>query len=509
MSNQPFATPSFGKPTTWTPTGTFGRYTIERQLGLGGMAQIWRARVDGESECVVLKTALPHLAADPAFSAMFVREAALSIQFSHPNIVAVQDIGAIDGRFFIEMEYVVGRTLRQLMRKVGQDNSFLGLDFVLTVMIDCCNALDYVHSFCDLSGHTLGLVHRDLSPENLMVSASGLTKLLDFGIASSDVASNLTQAGQLKGKLHYMAPEVFLGARPDPQRDIYALGVTLFELLTGRRPFDAKNDAELMFSISKGEMVEPTRYRPDLPAELQQVVLKAMAHEPKARYDSVRTLRAALREVCAALDIEDEHSAVSRALIEYFPRPEAEDPNTQDIEPRSNVSGASALPHYVGRQREPKGVDNPRPSAIRRARAATLTPIPSAQHADIFSVTRSGPRASSPSRSDLFTPAPQRDLHSSPFELYSRPGTRPESSRNDSFIGAVPVAVREPTAPQRDRQATRHFERGVALARDGHIHEALHEWQRAVELDPNNATFQTNVRLAQQRLDDDRENNQR
>lgn len=504
MTNQPFATPSFGRPTTWTPTSSFGRYTIERQLGLGGMAQIWRARVGGESGFVVLKTALPHLAADPAFSAMFVREAALSIQFSHPNIVAVQDIGAIDGRFFIEMEYVLGRTLRQLLRRATEQKAQLPLDFVLAVMIDCCNALDYVHSFCDLSGHSQGLVHRDFSPENVMVSASGLTKLLDFGIVSSEVSSKFTQVGQLKGKMHYMAPEVFRGARPDPQRDIYALGVTLFELVTGRRPFDAKNDAELMYKISNEAATPPSALRKDLPDALESLIKTAIAKRPQDRFDSVRQLRTALRTVAEELEPMADHACVAETLARYFPNIDAEDPGSQDLVAADSASAPSSPSIPSNRSSISHYTEPPPRVPLSRARSATFTPIPSAA-SDLFSTSRPRPRNSYVSRVDIFTSPQQRVMETNPFALYGRSEIRETPTPSDSFLPMEP----EPPAPRPARQAIEHFERGLAYQRSGQVRDALDEWERAAELDPNNATFRTNVRLARLRLDTDSENNQR
>jgi serine/threonine protein kinase len=516
VTTSPFETPNAGVAGARTD-----RYTIDRQLGIGGMAEIWRAKLNKTSDWVVLKMALPHLAADPEFSAMFVREASLSIQLCHPNIINVQDIGCLSGRFFIEMEYVDGRTLRELLRRVSEEKTMLSLDFVLSTMIDCCNALDYVHTFCDLFGSPLGLVHRDLSPENVMVSRDGQTKVLDFGVASAPSAVQ-TQAGQLKGKLHYMAPEVFQGARPAPQRDIYALGATLYELLTGRRPFVAKNDAELMFRISEGKLNSARTMRPDIPLELDALVTKALAKNAKDRLSTVREFGAELTKMATNLDHQNRRDCIAEAMARFCAMPE---PAIVPPKPAPFASENHKL----------EFVATPDPLAAIRSRMSSL-PVaesrslefesaapPSSFYTptDLFSRPRTEPPRQDPnysdvfSRSDVFTPA---DATFTPVTTFTPSKSfTPVSGRavgSDIFAlyGRAETQIPAPAAPvesEESAKASLHFERGLKFREQGLLQAALEEWNQALTLNPHNKMFQANIRRVKQRMDLDFENNKR
>ncbi|MEL7240396.1 MAG: serine/threonine-protein kinase, partial [Planctomycetota bacterium] len=244
---------------------------------------------------------------------MFCQEAAIGLELSHPNLVEVTDYGRFDEHHFIEMEYWQGRTLRQLLHKSTVHNRPVSVSVALAAMIDCCYALAYVHSFQDGRGRAERLVHRDVSPENLIMGDFGVTKLLDFGIASSP-ALNVTEADERKGKLHYMPPEAFTAQPVDKRRDLYAVGAILYELLTGQQPFRGENDVELMQSICHEDLPPPSARRSEIHAELDNIILKAMARKAEDRWSTAGELAAVLADHLWRHDQRGRHQVAAEAI---------------------------------------------------------------------------------------------------------------------------------------------------------------------------------------------------
>ena len=278
-----------------------GRYSLLTRLASGGMANVWLARVDGVGgfqKTVVVKTILPHLAGDPDFVRMFIDEALVASRIQHPNVVNIFDLGESGGSHFIAMEYIPGRTLRHLQRELKRTRRVPPPWLLLRVMASACDALHYAHSMVDDDGAPMHIVHRDVSPENIMVSFTGDTKVLDFGIAKASNAVSKTQAGVLKGKHAYMAPEQIEGAMdgmsPDPRMDVYSAGVVLYELISGRRPFRAPNEIALLRLILDTEAAPPHTFCAWVPEPLSDLVMKAMARDPDKRFQSAMDLRDAI-----------------------------------------------------------------------------------------------------------------------------------------------------------------------------------------------------------------------
>jgi serine/threonine-protein kinase len=265
------------------------------------MANVWLARVDGAGgfqKTVVVKTILPHLADDPEFVRMFIDEAIVASRIQHPNVVNIFDLGETEGFYFIAMEYIPGRTLRHVQREVKRTKRAPPPWFILRIIASACDGLHHAHTMVDDDGKPMHIVHRDVSPENIMVSFTGDTKVLDFGIAKASNIASKTRAGVLKGKHAYMAPEQIEGAAegraPHPRVDVYSMGVVLYELLTGRRPFRAPNELALLRLILDTVPPPPHQVCAWVTEPLSNLVMKAMHRDPNRRFQSALDFRAAI-----------------------------------------------------------------------------------------------------------------------------------------------------------------------------------------------------------------------
>jgi serine/threonine protein kinase len=266
------------------------RYTLYRRLGVGGMAEVFWAKQDGVAgfeKTVVIKRLLPHLAQNQRFIEMFLREARIASALSHPNVVQIYELGQNANEFYIAMEYVDGLTLRGVTRSVWAQKNSMRWDIATKWIGDAALGLDYVHRATDEQGASLGLIHRDISPDNLIVGRIGLCKVLDFGIAKPLADGEpMTQTGELKGKVPYMSPEQVNGLDLDGRTDIYALGISLYWMLTQSRPFDRASDLLTLTAILTDEPTPPRELNPEIPEGLEQVILKLIRKDREKRYSN-------------------------------------------------------------------------------------------------------------------------------------------------------------------------------------------------------------------------------
>ncbi|QSQ19507.1 protein kinase [Pyxidicoccus parkwayensis] len=273
-----------------------GRYQLARKLAAGGMAEVFLAKAEGPGgfeKTLVLKRILPHLAEDPSFVEMFLDEAKLAARLEHPNIVQVFDFGQVDGAWFLAMEYIDGPTVRRFVRRGVEQPLPPALCAKLVAL--AAEGLAYAHDSRDpATGESLGLIHRDVSPANILVSLQGAVKVVDFGIAKAAGQGHRTQAGVLKGKLAYMPPEQLQLKPLDRRVDIYALGMVLYELLTGRRPFQASSQAAVVQAVLSEPFTPASQWRPDLPPALLKVLDRALAKDRDKRYPDCRAMQAEL-----------------------------------------------------------------------------------------------------------------------------------------------------------------------------------------------------------------------
>ena len=268
----------------------FGKFLLVDRLGRGGMAEVWKARMSGPAgfqRTLVVKRILPHLVEDEHFVQMFVAEARLSARLNHANIVQVYELGDVDGEYYLAMEYVRGRDLVSVMRaQIERGRIDPGL--AAYAIRDVCRALNYAHALTDDDGTPLRLIHRDVSPSNVMLGFDGAVKLLDFGIAKalSEANDNKTQTGTLKGKFGYMSPEQVQGRDLDHRTDIFAVGICLHETLTGKRLFKGASDLHTIALVRDATIDPPSAQNIEVGAELDRICLKALAREPRERYQT-------------------------------------------------------------------------------------------------------------------------------------------------------------------------------------------------------------------------------
>ncbi len=269
--------------------GAFGRYQLLEKIGAGGMAEVYKARMRGEQgfeKIVAIKRIVPHMATNADFVTMFVDEAKLAAQLNHNNITHIYDLGKVDAWHYIAMEYVEGKDLRTLL-KLGRERGFpLPAELALFIAAKIANALDYAHRRPAPDGSELNLVHRDVSPQNILISDEGDIKLCDFGIAKAASKVSTTMSGALKGKLQYMSPEQAWGKRLDRRSDIFSLGSVLYEMLTGVPLFEGDTDMSVLESVREGEVAPPTSRGAEVPKRVDQIVLKALAKNPQERYQN-------------------------------------------------------------------------------------------------------------------------------------------------------------------------------------------------------------------------------
>jgi serine/threonine-protein kinase len=297
----------------------FGKYTLLRKLATGGMAELFLAlqkSVAGFEKLLVIKRILPAMNQDRAFIDMLLHEARIAATLTHANIVQIFDVGQVDGTYYIAMEHVHGEDLRGIVRQMRKKGIIeFPLEHAIEIMLGVTAGLSYAHEKRDLGGQPLHIVHRDISPQNVVVTFSGDVKIVDFGIAKSDTKMTVeTQSGKLKGKVPYMSPEQARGEPIDARSDVFAVGVMLFELTTGRRLFKGQSEFETLKLICEREYPRPSQVHPGYPAELEAIVMKALSKDRTTRYQSARELQSALEDY-----VRKERIPVSNvALTQYM-----------------------------------------------------------------------------------------------------------------------------------------------------------------------------------------------
>jgi serine/threonine protein kinase len=277
-----------------------GPYLLEKKVAHGGMAELFVAgyeRQDGFRKTVAVKRVLPHLAANSDFVNMFIREARLAALLQHPNVVQVIDFGKIQNVYFIAMEYVRGKNLGEVMSYLKEG---MTVDQAVFIASQVAMGLEYSHSKKDdKSGEALNIVHRDISPQNILISFQGEVKISDFGISKTSSEPSLTHSGVIKGKLAYLSPEQALGQTVDHQADLYALGIVFYEILSGKRLYKFTSDIEAIRSIPEREIPPIKECRQDIPDELNRIVMKCLEKDKRFRYQNAGELLqdlAALRQ---------------------------------------------------------------------------------------------------------------------------------------------------------------------------------------------------------------------
>ncbi|HSK00031.1 MAG TPA: serine/threonine-protein kinase, partial [Kofleriaceae bacterium] len=330
-----------------------GPYLVYEQLGSGGMATVHRAEqrgIAGFRRPVALKRLHANVAADPELLKSFIHEARLASYLKHTNVAQTYDLGKVGETYFIAMEFVAGPTLAQLMRQCANAAGPIPLGIVLTILIQICDALDHAHNLCDESGRSLGIIHRDVSPSNVIVSNTGTVKLIDFGIAKASNSDVRTQTGMIKGKFGYIAPE-YLTGQLDPRGDLFGVGVIAHELIAGRPLFLGRNDFDTLNRLREMPIPRPTRPGEEVPHDLEDIVLTALQRDPELRWQSAAAMRTALHNALRIVGVVTGPQVVEWVewAFTQVPRPEStelrqaidglDDPSMMFESYRSSASG--------------------------------------------------------------------------------------------------------------------------------------------------------------------------
>jgi len=313
----------------------FGKYRLRGRVAAGGMGEVYKAVAqgfDGVEKVVAIKLIRTSLASEPDLVKMFVEEAKLAFVLNHANLVQSFDVGTIDGQYFIAMEFIEGRTLSRLLRACRSSlGQLLPQRHAVYIAAEACKGLHYAHRVKDAQGRPLGIVHRDVSPSNILVSLDGEVKVSDFGIAWSTMKSHKSELGAIKGKVPYMPPEQVRGGALDGRADVYALGAVLYEAVCGRPPFVGPAGA-LIPLVVEGKYARPRDVSPDVPEDLEAIILRAMAQRPEDRFESAAAMRDELEELAlrrawrlSSSDLAAFAEALDAAPVEQTPEAEAFD----------------------------------------------------------------------------------------------------------------------------------------------------------------------------------------
>jgi serine/threonine protein kinase len=335
------------------PASDYGPYQLLERVAVGGMAEVFRAKrtgVEGFEKVVAVKRILSHLSDNKEFVDMFIDEAKMVASLAHPNIVQIFDLGRHAKNYWIAMEYVHGRDLRTILRRAKDRNLRIPLDIGTYVASKVCAALEYAHRKKDDKGHPMLIVHRDISPQNILISFEGDVKLTDFGIAKAATKASTTDKGALRGKLLYMSPEQAWGKPMDKRSDVFSLGIVFYEMLTDQKPFLGTSEMSILETVRECRIPPPTTVNDAIPEKLERVVMKALERDPEVRYqdagEMLRDLEGVLHEWQPA-----SATALARFLELLFDEGER-----GDAVPRETAGDAhSDSPAAVEELREPTG----------------------------------------------------------------------------------------------------------------------------------------------------------
>lgn len=336
------------------PQMKLGQYTLLEKVAQGGMAQVYKAKtVDpaGIERLVVIKRILPHISSQPEYVEMLIDEAKIAVHFTHGNIAQVYDLGRVGEDYFIVMEYVDGRTLSQINKALLERHQKMPLDILLYSFIELCHGLSYIHRKTGPSGKPLGVVHRDISPQNIILSYAGNVKVIDFGVARADFIESRTEHGVLKGKFAYMSPEQTKGDKIDNRSDIFSVGTLLWEMATGERLFKRSSNQDTIRAVQKAKFAPPSERRADIPAALDRIIRKALGRNTRSRYQDAADMALDLEKLLFSINPEFRPISAAKFLYDLFgpeqdetslPPPFFVKANSEEERSKSRASALSA-----------------------------------------------------------------------------------------------------------------------------------------------------------------------
>src|ERR1043166_2112804 len=337
-----------GEPLSAVLPEQFGKYLLIGHLATGGMAEVWLARQPGRQgfeKIVMIKRAWPALT-DRDTTRRFLDEARLVATLEHPNIAQVYEIGSVSGSYFFVMEYVDGADLRKLMEAAIARRQRISLADALYIIIHVCTGLHYAHEKHDLDGHPLQIIHRDVSPSNVLISHDGTIKVCDFGVAKAHYPKGeVTRDGVVKGKFSYMSPEQCQSKALDRRSDVFSIGVLLYELTTLTKLFRARSDYELLQQVVDAKIPLPSQRLPGYPAELERIVMKALSRDPDERYPTAQAMQLDIEELAREHKLVMSSTRITKLMSTLIERKN---------EHRIRARGSKAE-HFAGIERTPSG----------------------------------------------------------------------------------------------------------------------------------------------------------
>ena len=362
----------------------YGRYFLQKRLGRGGMAEVFRATVEGPggfSRAVAVKRILPQYSQDAWFTRMIADEARIVSRLSHPNIVQILDTGTIDGSWYIAFELVEGTDMFQLLEHIYARGKALPPAFACYIVAEVAAGLNHAHSRRDEQGQPLGIVHRDVSPQNVLLSWLGEVKLGDFGIARATERSSDTQAGTIKGKIYYMSPEQARGETVDHRSDLFSAGILLYEALCTQPLYDDDDALHLLETVATGRWKWPSDAELRIPAPLRQVVTTALSVDVNARYQSGRAMREALLAAMEACGLRADRDSLGAWLREQNQVPDESSPDAANPADARRWHSSHRVQAAAQKDALPAQVELTRPQPAPRQtlpepREKPLTPIP-------------------------------------------------------------------------------------------------------------------------------------
>ncbi|MEZ4299642.1 MAG: protein kinase [Polyangiaceae bacterium] len=403
------------------PGTTLGRYEVLAPIAQGGMAAVWAARMKGSrgfQKVVAIKTMLPDLSDDNDFEAMFYDEARLIARIRHPHVVEMVDLGDEDGMLYIVMEWVDGDTLFTLNRR-AKNKGGVPLPLLLRIASNACAGLHAAHELRDDSGKPLGLVHRDVSPQNVMITFDGIVKIVDFGVAKATGRMHETRvAGLMKGKVPYLSPEQLNSGKVDRRSDIFGLGIVLYAMVSGRHPFRAHDDARTIENISSRAPVPLRELVPDTHPELEAIILKALEKDPNDRWQTCAEIQRALDQLLGSMGLTVTDGDVAAFLRDTL----------GDIIEERRAALKEAIRKADGRAPSVSGAGEKK-----RARPKAGAPLP-ATFDGILPVALEEDDVRSPASR---TPVPTSSTKTPPPDLTPRPLPQPKPADRGSKSGTL------------------------------------------------------------------------
>lgn len=314
----------------------FGKYILLNKIATGGMAEVFRAKhigVGGFEKIVAIKRILPHFSHNEEFITMFNEEAKVSAQLSHQNIVQIYEFGMVEESYYIAMEHIDGITLNDLLIYFAEQNGTIPVNLSLAIMRDACKGLDYAHRKKGFDNQPLNIVHRDISPKNIMISFDGAVKVMDFGIAKATSRDYETRTGVIKGKISYLSPEQVQGTRLDKRSDIFSIGIVFYEMLTSSKCFQGESDFSILFKIKNADIEPVTEINSDVDDEVAAITLKSLAQDREKRYQTAEEMSNAIERYLSSRNLdpaetdislfmrnlEDDFREKMSTMQEYFP----------------------------------------------------------------------------------------------------------------------------------------------------------------------------------------------